>query len=207
MQSTPRIITAMSALLTSCALTPPPQAPDTTSDLAQCPNLAGTYLEEGIETDRKGVKPPRPVHLSWIILGGSGIEYPPVRPPLASGGGPNNPMKYFARTLVVSHPTRDVIQFQAFDENGIEIGTYRVGPERHWFCRASAFVQASSRRFEASELYPVDVVFRRTLQRAGDGSLVISEYDSRQQLGYIIQTPDGPPYIRDTEEVYKPVTR
>ena len=201
-----RSLFAISLCLAACAPAPP-QEVTILSDPAQCPDLTGTYVETGVRRHKDGTKPNEESHMSWLIIGGAGIDYPPVNPPLTKRGESAFPPKYLAHSLRISHPKADAMQFEAFDDAGTLIGTYRIGSERHWSCRDGLFVQGSSSRSIGVESGSVDVTWKRTLTRLGDGSLVISRYESRQSLSYFLHTPDGPPRVLNTEELYSPAAQ
>jgi len=153
-----------------------------------CPDLSGTYREEGTMIDRHGTR--LAAHLSWLAWG---AKEKSAKHPLNDSLAPGAPLTYFAKVVRLSHPTAGEFMLEAFDGDMASLGTFNFGPAGGWKCGDDAFF-AFSNRTGGGEGVMSDSVDLGKLYRTSEGALVHSIEIWRRPRApiFLMFVPTGP---------------
>jgi hypothetical protein len=159
-----------------------------------CPDLGGTYSEEG-NTFQDGGQTRAISHLSWLI----GAKEVSALTPLSTWPSAGKPAVYFVRRIRVSHPAAGRFALEAIDVNGKNMGIFEFGVEDGWRCEGGAFV--NSRKSEGGgEGTWGDTEGLHKLYRGPGGVLVryiFSRY--QQRTAFLLGGPVGSPKVINVE--------
>ena len=169
--------------------------------MGPCPDLSGTYHEDGTTLDRGKSK--ADAHLSWMIGGGKEKS---ARRPLSDMPNPPAPITYYVKSIRISHPAAEGFVLEAFDHDSESLGLFHFDSADGWKCGNGAFVRYLDREI-GGEGYWSDQVSITRLFRTGDGTLVrsIEIWNAKRSIlafGARVGTPEK---ITDVEYRFEPI--
>lgn len=153
---------------TSTELTSAESAPREIIADGRCPDLSGTYREDGISIH--GNKSRTDAHFSWLI---SGEKVRMAMKPLNTMPAPGKPSIYFVQTIRVFHPEPGWFTLEALGREGESMGFFDFGPKDGWQCGEQAFFVYRKDRSGGEGTWG-DRISLHKIYRAADGAIVRS---------------------------------
>ena len=178
-----------------------PGVPDQPPRDSPCPDLSGTFREEGMSVD-KGVSR-KGAHLSGMI--GNGKERAAKRP-FTNSPPAGIPRTYYAKAVVVTHPTPLGFAMEVLDDHGVSMGVFGFGPTDGWKCSNGAFVRYLKRQVGGEGSWSDEISMGR-LFRADDGYLVysIEVWHDKRSLFTLGMPAGNPRKTIDVEDRFEPL--